>query len=138
MSEVELFRNNYENIEIDYHTNASQVSIFADGEQLTQVFNNLLKNAIQSVPSTRHGIIRVDLKVENAWVGVSVADNGCGIDDAVAERLFVPNFTTKSSGMGLGLCIVKNIVQMANGSITFTTKPNEGTTFIVKFPIAKN
>ena len=138
MSEVELFRNNYENIEIDYHTNAPQVSIFADGEQLTQVFNNLLKNAIQSVPSTRHGIIRVDLKVENAWVSVSVADNGCGIDDAVAERLFVPNFTTKSSGMGLGLCIVKNIVQMANGSITFTTKPNEGTTFIVKFPIAKN
>ncbi|MGN0186948.1 MAG: sensor histidine kinase [Paludibacteraceae bacterium] len=137
MSEVELYNNNYENIEINYHSEVAEVYILADGEQLTQVFNNLLKNAIQAVPSTRHGIIRVELKVDNAWAVVSVADNGCGIDEAVAERLFVPNFTTKSSGMGLGLCIVKNIVQMANGSISFSTKTDEGTTFIVKFPLAK-
>lgn len=136
-SEVELFRNNHENVEITYAATGSPVYISADNEQMTQLFNNLLKNAIQSIPSTRRGKIAVSLAVEGNWAEATVADNGCGISDEVAERLFVPRFTTKSSGMGLGLCIVKNIVQLSQGQITFTSKVDEGTTFVVRFPLAK-
>lgn len=135
-SEVDLFRNNHENVEIGYSSTVDAAFILADSEQMTQLFNNLLKNAIQAIPSTRRGKIDVVLTEENGRAVVSVADNGCGISGEAAERLFAPNFTTKSSGMGLGLCIVKNIVAMSQGEISFTTKVDEGTTFVVKFPLA--
>ena len=64
---------------------------------------------------------------------VSVADNGSGIDEDKQSKIFVPNFTTKSTGMGLGLAMVKNIVENANGEIWFETKEGEGTTFFLKF-----
>ena len=134
-AEVELFRNNHENVEISYSATIDEAFILADGEQMTQLFNNLLKNAIQAIPSTRRGKIDVVLTEENGRAVVSVTDNGCGISDEVAERIFTPNFTTKSSGMGLGLCIAKNIVMMSQGEIAFTTKQDEGTTFVVKFPL---
>ncbi len=134
-TEVELFRNNHENVEISYSSTVDAAFILADGEQMTQLFNNLLKNAIQAIPSTRRGKIDVVLTEENGRAVVLVADNGCGISSEAAERIFVPNFTTKSSGMGLGLCIAKNIVTMSQGEISFTTKVDEGTTFIVKFPL---
>lgn len=136
--EAELFRNNHENVEIGYSSTVDKAVILADNEQITRLFNNLLKNAIQAIPSTRRGKIDVVLAVEDGRAVVSVTDNGCGIDNEAAERLFVPNFTTKSSGMGLGLCIVKNIVTMSQGEISFVTKVGEGTTFVVRFPLVES
>ncbi len=137
ISAVDLFRHNYENVTINYTSSVKDAPILADNEQMTQLFNNLLKNAIQAIPSTRRGEINVSLDVENDFAVVAVADNGSGISDEVAQRLFVPSFTTKSSGMGLGLCISKAIVMVSKGEISFETKVDEGTTFFVKFPLEK-
>ena len=79
----------------------------------------------------------VELDCDDEFVKISITDNGCGISDEVAGKLFTPNFTTKSSGMGLGLSIVKNIITVSQGEISFTTQVNVGTTFYVKFPLVK-
>jgi signal transduction histidine kinase len=71
-------------------------------------------------------------------VRVSLADNGKGIPEDFQAKLFTPSFTTKSSGMGLGLSIVKNIIESFNGHITFKTKVNHGTTFLIEFPVFRN
>jgi signal transduction histidine kinase len=67
-------------------------------------------------------------------VKISVADNGVGIADEVKDKVFEPKFTTKSSGMGLGLGMVKNIVETYNGQISFTSQAGKGTVFTVVFP----
>lgn len=108
--------------------------IYADNEQMISVFNNLLQNAIQSIPSTRKGLIKVAIEKSDHSIIIKIKDNGTGISPEAQEKLYVPNFTTKSSGMGLGLAIVKNIVKNTKGKIWFETKENVGTTFFVEFP----
>lgn len=129
-----LFSNNTENISLYYHGEASNVFAIADREQLILVFNNLLKNALQSIPSDRKG--RIDLKLEatEKQIQIYIKDNGTGISDEVKERLFTPNFTTKSTGMGLGLSISKNIILLMGGEITFETELNVGTEFKITLP----
>ncbi len=107
----------------------------ADKDQLIRVFNNLIKNAIQAIPDEKHGIIVVNVKKTKNSVVIGVADNGCGINSEQKEKVFVPNFTTKNSGMGLGLAMSKNIVEAARGRIWFESKVDEGTTFYVKLPL---
>ncbi|MGB1242218.1 MAG: sensor histidine kinase [Chitinophagales bacterium] len=107
----------------------------ADKGQLIRVFNNLIKNAIQAIPDEKQGIIVVNIKKAKNSIVVGVADNGCGIDAEKKEKVFVPNFTTKNSGMGLGLAMSKNIVEAAKGRIWFESKVDEGTTFYVKLPL---
>lgn len=137
VSVVDLFKNNYEEVDIVYLTTLDQVYIMADADQMTQLFNNLLRNAIQAIPSTQKGRVVVELDCDDEKVKISISDNGCGINEEVASKLFTPNFTTKSSGMGLGLSIVKNIITVSQGEITFKTDVNVGTTFYVKFPLVK-
>lgn len=120
-------------IVFDYN-NLSDIFIFADRNQLIRVFNNITKNAIQSIPSDRFGNIKISIKTENKFVTVMITDNGEGISDEVKEKLFEPNFTTKSSGSGLGLYMVKNILENANGKIWFKTEIEKGTTFFIKLP----
>lgn len=110
-----------------------EMIISGDREQLPRVFNNLFRNAIQAIPSDRKGIVIVELTRQNNHFIVSVKDNGTGIDDDVLDRIFVPNFTTKSTGMGLGLAMVKNIVEGCNGMIWFETIKDKGATFYVSF-----
>ena len=106
-----------------------------DGKQMVQVFNNLFRNAIQSIPSDRKGKVLVSYRQVDDMGLIAIQDNGCGIPDEIKDNLFLPNFTTKTSGMGLGLAIVKNIVNSANGFIWFESKWKEGTTFFLKFPL---
>ncbi len=123
------------NVDISVNPNGIEsYFIYADAEQLISVFNNLLQNAIQSIPDKKEGVIQV-MAVENVnSILIKVKDNGRGIPAEAQEKLFTPNFTTKTSGMGLGLAIVKNIVKNTNGKIWFETQENEGTTFYVEFP----
>jgi len=114
-----------------------RVNVFADKEQLLQVFNNLIKNAIQAIPDNVEGLIKIELFTSENTVKVKVADNGKGISDELKDKLFTPNFTTKTSGMGLGLTIAKNIVENANGTIWFETEIGKGTTFFVELPVYK-
>jgi len=109
--------------------------IFADREQLSRVFINLIKNAIQSIPENREGKIGVRLETVQNNAVISIMDNGKGIPDELGDRLFQPNFTTKSSGMGMGLAIVKSIIENAGGDIRYETVLGEGTTFIIRLPL---
>lgn len=109
--------------------------VLADREQLSRVFLNLVKNAIQAIPEDRDGKIRISLETNEKKAIIRVMDNGRGIPAELGDRLFQPNFTTKSSGMGMGLAIVKNIIEHAGGAIRYETVPGEGSTFIVDLPL---
>jgi signal transduction histidine kinase len=112
-------------------------SILGDKDQVLRVFNNLIKNAIQAIPNEREGWVKVAIIEENDIILVSVIDNGNGISQENQDKIFVPNFTTKNSGMGLGLAMVQKIIENMNGEITFKTTPEVGTKFILKFPLIK-
>jgi signal transduction histidine kinase len=132
---IDLFHATSEGVE--FHFNDSSISsaiIWADREQLLRVFNNLFRNAIQAIPEDRRGRIDITLSKQGKTFIVAVKDNGTGIDEAVIDKIFVPNFTTKTAGMGLGLAMVKNIVESCTGTIWFETAKGKGTTFFVSFP----
>ncbi len=105
-----------------------------DKTQLIRVVTNLVKNATQSLANVENPKIEVKVSNQNGNVIISVADNGKGINEEDKNRIFEPKFTTKSSGMGLGLPMIKNIVEAYGGSITFTTELNRGTVFTVTIP----
>jgi len=105
-----------------------------DKTQLIRIITNLVKNATQSLESQEHPKIEVKVKEANTNVIISVSDNGKGISEEDATKIFEPKFTTKSSGMGLGLPMIKNIVEAYNGNITFTSEINKGTVFTVSIP----
>lgn len=135
-SVVQLFANNNEHIQVDFEGLEKDIYIYADPEQMVQVFNNLLKNAIQSIPENREGIVNTSISIDSENVKIEITDNGNGISEDIQDKLFVPSFTTKSTGMGLGLAISKNIIELTGGTITFITQENEGTTFVLILPEA--
>ena len=105
-----------------------------DRTQLIRVVTNLVKNAIQATKTVDSPQIMVNVREENGQVNISVMDNGIGISEEHKPKIFQPKFTTKTSGMGLGLAMVKNILETYNGSITFVSQEGKGTTFMVSFP----
>jgi signal transduction histidine kinase len=108
-----------------------------DRTQLIRVITNLVKNAIQSIPEIQEKkMVLVAIKRELNQVIITVSDNGIGIAPEDFNRIFEPKFTTKSSGMGLGLSIIKNIIENYNGSITVASQKEKGTTFRVSLPIS--
>lgn len=117
--------------EITISSNQSEIFIQADKNQLLRVFNNLIKNAIQSIPQDREGKIEVLVEVEGSQIEIQVKDNGVGISDEQKKKIFVPYFTTKSGGTGLGLAMVKQIVENHTGQITFSSQKNLGTVFTI-------
>jgi signal transduction histidine kinase len=101
-----------------------------------RAFSNLLKNAVQSIPDGREGRINVELSSSpDGYCTIIISDNGVGIADNQRDKIFRPNFTTKSSGMGLGLSMVKNIVEIIGGTIWFTGEYNKGTSFHIRLPL---
>lgn len=115
-----------------------EIIVFADEKQVSRVFINLIKNGIQAVPNKAKAEINLKIENNNESVIVSIKDNGTGITEDKKDAIFTPNFTTKSSGMGMGLAIVKNIIENANGKIWFETDLGMGTTFFVELPLDKN
>ncbi len=113
------------------------VLISADKTYINRLFTNLLQNALQAIPSGRKGIIEVKTQLEPVAVVVTISDNGCGIPADRQDKIFTPNFTTKTSGTGLGLAMCKGIVEQLKGTIGFTTEENVGTSFRVMLPLKK-
>lgn len=111
--------------------------INADKEQVNSIFSNLVKNAIQSIPPGKEGVIKVNLERKGDRVLVTVSDNGTGIPESLKSKMFTPNFTTKSSGTGLGLSIVKRNVENAGGAIWFESEAENGTCFFIEFPLVR-
>jgi signal transduction histidine kinase len=129
---IDLF-SEHENLVIKLTTNnLTSLPSTGDREQLTRVFNNIIKNAIQAIPDDREGLITVDLQRNETKYIITISDNGDGIPDEIIDKIFVPNFTTKTSGSGLGLAMVKQIVTAHDGDISFSTEVGKGTTFVVE------
>ncbi|MCM8569564.1 ATP-binding protein [Gramella jeungdoensis] len=127
---LDIFNERY----IEFKCEKEEILAKFDRTQLIRVVTNLVKNAIQALKDVEDPHILVMVEEEEDTVRVSVSDNGSGISDENKDKVFEPKFTTKSSGMGLGLAMVKNIVETYGGSISFVSKQNKGTIFNVRFP----
>jgi nitrogen fixation/metabolism regulation signal transduction histidine kinase len=134
---VTLFRTTTSS-EIIFNNHTQNDWIEADKEQLLRVFNNLIKNALQAIADEQNGHVIINLHEEDKQLLVQVIDNGVGMNEEQKKMIFVPNFTTKTGGMGLGLAMVKNILETMQVSISFTSVEHEGTTFEMRFPRQKN
>ena len=95
---------------------------------------NLVKNALQAIENEENPIIDVIVLTEKNNIKIIVSDNGKGIAEDVKDLIFEPKFTTKTSGMGLGLGMIKNIIEAYEGRISFTSKEGIGTIFTVILP----
>ena len=113
------------------------IRILADREQMRRVLINLLKNAEQSIPEGRQGVIRITVRKKEGKVEIRIRDNGQGIPENLREKIFQPNFTTKSSGMGLGLAICKRIIESMGGEIGFVSEVGVGTEFFIILDIVR-
>jgi signal transduction histidine kinase len=114
-----------------------RIMVYADKTQLNRLFTNLLQNALEACDSNSRRVISVSEEMGNESIIVKVTDNGEGIPVDMWSKIFIPNFTTKSSGTGLGLAMSKTIVEQAKGRIWFETTEGEGTTFYVELPILR-
>lgn len=132
---LEIFNENF----ITFEAEEKEIITLIDRTQLIRIITNLVKNAIQAIPEEqvkKEIIVRV--KEDNHAVLIQVIDNGKGIEGQNIPRIFEPKFTTKSSGMGLGLGIIKNIIENYKGTITFESEIGKGTIFTVTLPLIKN
>lgn len=121
---------------IEFKSDATEIIIKMDRTQLIRIITNLVKNAIQAIPEEQaEKSIVVFVKKTKNEVLIIVKDNGIGIEPEYKERIFEPKFTTKTSGMGLGLGIIKNIIENYKGTITFESEFKKGTTFTVSLPM---
>jgi two-component system, NtrC family, nitrogen regulation sensor histidine kinase NtrY len=111
------------------------VMVYADRTHINRLFTNLLQNAMQSVPEGKQPVIRAENYVSDNRVLITITDNGSGIPEEMQSKIFTPNFTTKTSGTGLGLAMCKGIVEQAGGRIWFETKLDVGTAFYVELPV---
>lgn len=123
-------------IVMDIEAADDDVWIVADKDQFVRVFNNLIKNAIQAIPKEREGHLFVRIQALGDRVKIELKDNGSGIPKDQYSKIFVPYFTTKGTGTGLGLAMVKQIVENHRGSIDFDSISDEGTTFFIDLPKA--
>tara|TARA_Y100000590_G_C15628716_1_gene980348 strand:+ start:39 stop:1439 length:1401 start_codon:yes stop_codon:yes gene_type:complete len=127
---VEIFEQN----NIDFQSSKESIVIKLDKEQWIRVMTNLIKNSIQAIPSDREPNIKVEISDSTNSVKVIVSDNGLGVLEENKEKIFEPKFTTKTDGMGLGLGIVKNIINSHRGKISYKSKPKKGTKFTISLP----
>lgn len=134
---VELYKDTIDISLIDKCSGKNCI-VIADKEQLLRVFNNLVKNSVQAIPEDREGKIEIIISLKGGSVIVGVKDNGAGINERAVDKIFMPNFTTKTAGMGLGLAMVKNIIESSGGKIWFETTGNVGTTFYVSLPLVND
>ncbi len=111
------------------------VPVSADKEQLSRALINLIKNAMQSIPPERKGEVVISLNREGDLATIRIQDNGTGIPEEIRPMMFQPNFTTKTSGMGLGLAIVMKIAETFGWQIRYETKMGTGTTFYIDIPV---
>ncbi|MDP2088528.1 MAG: HAMP domain-containing sensor histidine kinase [Flavobacteriaceae bacterium] len=128
---IEIFTESY----IYFESDITHLQVELDKNQLTRIITNLLNNALYAVQDIENPAVYVKVSRSENNIVITISDNGKGIDEDIKDKVFEPKFTTKSSGMGLGLPMVKNIIETYNGTISFTSKFNKGTTFIITLPI---
>jgi signal transduction histidine kinase len=113
--------------------------ILGDEKLFGRVFNNLILNAFESMKKIKHPNVQVKLEIEGGnRVKISIQDFGEGIPDDVQGKVFIPNFTTKETGSGIGLAVAKRGIEHAGGEIWFETTLNKGTVFYIAMPLYKS
>ena len=132
---LDIFNESY----IVFESAENHIISIIDRTQLIRIITNLVKNAIQSIPEDQmEKHVKVLVMRDGLFVKIVVSDNGVGIESQNATRIFEPKFTTKTSGMGLGLGIIKNIIENYKGTITFESNFGKGTIFTVSLPIVNH
>jgi len=127
---LDIFSEEY----VEYHPMEKEIYANLDKTQLIRIVTNLVKNATQAVEEKQKPLIYVKVFLKNKKIFIEVSDNGKGIKQEVEHLIFEPKFTTKTSGMGLGLPMIKNIIEAYGGSINFTSVEGDGTVFTVTLP----
>jgi nitrogen fixation/metabolism regulation signal transduction histidine kinase len=125
------------NVELVWYPVSERIMVNADKTQMNRLFTNLFTNAVQACKDGKSCRIVIDEKLDAGKVTISIKDNGEGIPGDMRDKIFVPNFTTKSSGTGLGLAMCKGIVEQAHGRIWFETEVGKGSVFYVELPLER-
>lgn len=120
--------------EIQFRPSVREAWVSGDAQMLNRTFSNILLNAIQSARPGQQIAVQVSIEALNGKCRVTFRDNGKGIDPLIADRVFLPHFSTKQTGSGLGLAIAKQAIEQMNGRVWFDTSP-AGTAFYVELPL---
>ncbi|NAW51259.1 GHKL domain-containing protein [Elizabethkingia argentiflava] len=133
--EIKNIVNIFDKKDIFIHANKDNIMLKFDKIYISRIMTNLITNAQQAEVYGRRPIINIDLEQFNKKVTIKVEDNGSGIEKEKLEQIFEPNFTTKSSGMGLGLTMVRKMVEEYQGSISVKSQLGKGTYFTIILPV---
>src|SRR5690606_18652842 len=121
--------------EIRFRSGVRQGMVMADEQLLGRTFSNLILNGLQSGKAGQSTRVSVTVRKSDSRLRIDFADNGAGIDPAIADRIFLPHFSTKKTGSGLGLAISRQAIHQMRGRISFQTEQGRGTTFTVELPL---
>ena len=113
---------------------ADQHKVNADKKLIGRIFNNIVLNAFQAMHKAERPKLQIELTNTENYILISFADIGMGISDEIKEKVFVPNFSTKNAGSGIGLAIAKRGIEHAGGDIWFESEEGKGTVFYIKLP----
>jgi two-component system nitrogen regulation sensor histidine kinase NtrY len=135
MKVAQLMKNDLKktNINFEFGCDSEYITIQADQEMIEQVLINLLKNAKEALAETENPVLKLLGKFEDNTIKIEVIDNGPGIIREALDQIFVPFYTTKRTGSGIGLSLSRQIMQMHNGSITVESEPDVLTVFTLRF-----
>lgn len=133
-SQIKNILNVFSDEQIFYHSNQPEIIIKMDKVYLSRIITNLVKNALQAKAEDRKNIVNVDVEQVRKRIRIIIEDNGKGIPKEIQSKIFEPNFTSKNSGMGLGLTMVKKMIEDYGGAIAFTSEQGIGTRFVISLP----
>ena len=125
-------------VEIIWNPVLVEATMRVDKTHMNRLFTNLLTNAVDACSEQTKCMVVLSEKLVDNSLLISITDNGDGIPREIQSKIFTPNFTTKTSGTGLGLAMCKGIVEQAGGDIWFETKEGKGTTFFVQLPLVSS
>lgn len=132
--EVKEILNFFNDENLHLHVNQPVIEVNMDKIYLSRIITNLVNNAVQAKDDVRKSIINIDLEAVNKRINITVEDNGVGISAELHEQIFEPSFTSKNSGMGLGLTMVKKMVAVYDGEIFISSEIGKGTRIIISLP----
>jgi len=133
---IHLFQGQLE--EVDVKETYENKEIYADPILLEQVLVNLLTNSIQALEATKNKSIEIDYQIDDLWMNLSLRDNGRGMDQEVLSKALIPFYTTKNTGSGIGLSLVKQIVNLHRGRVEIESVSNEFTQIKLSFPVVNS
>ena len=125
----------YRTKDISIHVSSEELNIPLDKTSVVQIVSNMIKNALEAAKKDTPIHINISVSSENEFAVLSIKDNGIGMSQKVIDEIFKPSFTTKTSGMGMGLAIIHRMVYTVCGSIKCVSEEGKGSEFIIKIPL---